>query len=70
MKALIIDDHPVFVSALETILKGLRRGIGADTANSAEQALSRIEYYPNYQFILLDLSMPGLDGFTFLRALE
>jgi two-component system nitrate/nitrite response regulator NarL len=70
MKALVIDDHPVFITALETLLKGMRRGIGIDTATSAEEALRHIEYHPNYQFILLDLNMPGLDGFAFMRALQ
>ena len=70
MKALIIDDHPVFVAALETLLKGMHRNMGIDTATSAEAALRHIEYHPDYQFILLDLTMPGLDGFAFLRALQ
>jgi len=70
MKALIIDDHPVFITALGSLLKQMRRGIGIDTATSAEEALRHIEYQPDYQFIMLDLSMPGLDGFAFLRALE
>lgn len=70
MKALVIDDHPVFITALESLLKGMRRGIGIDTATSAEEALRHIEYHTDYQFILLDLTMPGLDGFAFLRALE
>ena len=70
MKALVIDDHPVFVAALETLLKNMHRDIGIDTATSAEAALRHIEYHPDYQFILLDLTMPGLDGFAFMRALE
>lgn len=70
MKALVIDDHPVFITALETLLKRMRNDIGIDTATSAEDALRHIEYHPDYQFILLDLSMPGLDGFSFLRALQ
>jgi len=70
MKALVIDDHPAFITALETLLKRMRRGMGVDTATSAEAALRRIEYHSDYQFILLDLTMPGLDGFAFLRALE
>lgn len=70
MKALVIDDHPVFITALATLLKRIRRGIGIDTATSAEEALRHIEYHQDYQFILLDLFMPGLDGFAFLRALE
>ena len=70
MKALVIDDHPAFVAALETLLKSMHQNIGIDTATSAEAALRHIEYHPDYQFILLDLTMPGLDGFAFLRALE
>ena len=70
MKALVIDDHPAFVAALETLLKNMHQSIDIDTATSAEAALRHIEYHPDYQFILLDLTMPGLDGFAFLRALE
>jgi len=70
MKALVIDDHPAFVAALETLLKNMYQSIGIDTATSAEAALRHIEYHPDYQFILLDLTMPGLDGFAFMRALE
>jgi two-component system nitrate/nitrite response regulator NarL len=70
MKALVIDDHPAFVTALETLLKDMHLGIGVDSATSAEAALRHIDYHPDYQFILLDLTMPGLDGFAFMRALE
>ena len=70
MKALIIDDHPAFIAALETLLRRLHRNMDIDTATSAEEASRHIEYHPDYQFILLDLSMPGLDGFAFLRALQ
>ena len=70
MKALVIDDHPVFISAIKTLLKRMHSDMGIDTATSAEKALHHIEYYLDYQFILLDLNMPGLDGFSFLRVLE
>lgn len=70
MKALVIDDHPAFITALESLLKQMHREIGIDTATSADAALRHIEYHPDYQFILLDLTMPGLDGFSLLRALQ
>ncbi len=69
-RVLVIDDHPVFIAALETILKRIRRDMPIDSATSAEAALQQIEYYSDYQFILLDLNMPGLDGFALLRILE
>jgi two-component system nitrate/nitrite response regulator NarL len=70
LKALVIDDHPAFITALESLLKRMHREIGIDTATSADAALRQIEYHPDYQFILLDLTMPGLDGFSLLRALQ
>ncbi len=70
MKALIIDDHPVFISALESLLQRMHQSIHIDTATSADLALHQIEFQQDYQLILLDLSMPGLDGFSFLRALQ
>ena len=67
---MVIDDHPAFATALEMLLKNMHQDIGIDTAISTEAALRHIEYHPDYQFILLDLTMPGLDGFAFMRALE
>lgn len=70
MKVLVIDDHPVFVDALTAILKKMRRGMAVDTAGSVNEALTQLEMHPDYQFILLDLALPGLDGFALLRVLE
>ncbi|MEE4379819.1 MAG: response regulator transcription factor [Candidatus Competibacteraceae bacterium] len=69
MKVLIIDDHPVFASAMESVLQSMECGIVADTASTVDAALERIETVPDLQFILLDLSFPGLDGFSLLRVL-
>lgn len=70
MKSLIIEDHPVFATALKSILQELVPNITIDTAISAEDALLRLETSPNYEMITLDLHLPGLDGFGFLRALK
>jgi DNA-binding NarL/FixJ family response regulator len=70
MNALVIDDHPVFVSALVGILEGMPQRIQAQSAHSIEEALSKIEANPDLSFILLDLGLPGLDGLSFLRILE
>jgi DNA-binding NarL/FixJ family response regulator len=70
MKALIIDDHPVIVSALIGILQGLPQRIAAQSAHCINEALTRIDANPDISFILLDLGLPGLDGLSFLRILE
>jgi len=70
MKVLLVDDHPAFIAAMESLVKGMHQDTDIHKATSAEAALRQIEYHPDYQFILLDLSMPGLDGLAFLRALQ
>jgi len=70
MKVLVVDDHPAFISAMESLIKGMHLGVDIHTATSAEAALRQIDYHPYYQFILLDLSMTGLDGLAFLRAIQ
>lgn len=70
MKALVIDDHPVFVTALEALVKQLKPGLQVDTASTAEAALAQLDWFSGYRFMLLDLYMPGLDGFTLLRILD
>jgi len=69
MNVLIIDDHPVVASALAGVLQAMGRGIVVDTASTVDAALGRIETAPDLDFILLDLSFPGLDGFSLLRVL-
>ncbi|NEX22082.1 response regulator transcription factor [Thiorhodococcus mannitoliphagus] len=70
MQALVIDDHPVFVSALIGILRGMPQGIEPRSAHSIDEALAHLEADPQIGFILLDLGLPGLDGLSFLRVIE
>lgn len=70
MKVLVVDDHPAFTTAMELLVKGMRQDAKVHKVTSAEAALRQIEYHPDYQFILLDLTMTGLDGFAFLRAIQ
>ncbi len=70
MNVLIIDDHPIFVSALETLLKRIHANMRTDTACSVAEAIGRLDGSADYQLVLLDLHMPGLDGFAFMQILE
>jgi CheY-like chemotaxis protein len=58
---LIIDDEKLLKLSLEKILKS--NGINAVFACSGEAAISLIESLNNLKLILLDLVMPGLNGF-------
>ncbi len=68
LRLLIVDDHAVVREGLEAML-GSAPGIGqiATAANGSEAVQVCTEFQP--QVILLDLRMPGADGFGALDSL-
>ena len=70
MKVLLIDDHPLILSALQSVIEGL----GSDTtvvgANSARAARDTLEADPDFDLVLLDLHLGDSDGFDLLAELR
>jgi EAL domain-containing protein (putative c-di-GMP-specific phosphodiesterase class I) len=66
---LVVDDDPVFAAIMEQFL--IRHGAGkVATAGDGETALELIASRPaEFGCIILDLSMPRLDGIRFLRRI-
>lgn len=66
MKVLLIDDHPLILSALQTVIEGLGEDvevIGADSAAAARQTLKQHE---DFDLVLLDLQLGDASGFDVL----
>jgi signal transduction histidine kinase len=63
---LIVDDIPANVIALKKTLE--LHNLEADTAESGEEALRKI-LKRNYSLIILDVQMPGMDGFEVAETL-
>jgi len=62
---LVIDDSLTTRMLEQSILESA--GYRVDTANSAEEGLEKARRTP-YQLFLVDVEMPGMDGFTFVET--
>ena len=65
-KVLIVDDSPVQAAQLKSILDDDYNITIVQTAEDGLKAVSA----DNFSLILLDVVMPGMDGFTLLKKLQ
>ena len=63
---LIVDDRPENLFSLKSLLE--LHGFKIDTALSGEEALKKILNH-SYSLIILDVQMPGMDGFEVADAI-
>ena len=67
-KCLIVDDKEVNVVLLEQMLRGA--GYAHVTSTRDPQAVCALHRDNHYDLILLDLQMPGMDGFEVMEGLK
>jgi DNA-binding NtrC family response regulator len=66
-KVLLVDDEEDFLKTLAERLE--TRGLKVTTATSGEDALASVEGQ-EFDLIVLDLAMPGLDGLETLKRIK
>ena len=64
---LIVDDDDSVLNMLYKVIKS--NGIEADTCSNGETALEMVAKQ-NYDLILLDINMQGMDGFEVVETLR
>jgi two-component system, NarL family, invasion response regulator UvrY len=69
MKILIADDHMVVREGLKQILREHKNFDNIEEAKEGNEALDKINK-GDYDFIILDISMPGLSGLDILQILK
>ena len=70
MKVLLVDDHPLILAALQTVIRGLGDDVtvaGVGTDREAREALAR---EADFDLVLLDLQLGETDGFDLLAELR
>ena len=70
MHILIADDHAMLRSGLALVLKNAFDEVEVTEAADLPQALELLRDNPGIDVILLDLKMPGMDGFEGLRKVK
>jgi DNA-binding NarL/FixJ family response regulator len=69
MKVLIADDHSMIRTSIRQLVEGLPDVKEIHEVNDGDEALAKIKTN-GYDFIVLDISLPGISGLEVLKAMK
>ncbi|MEO6362375.1 MAG: response regulator transcription factor, partial [Caldimonas sp.] len=70
MKVLVIDDHPLILAALQTVIQNLGRQVSVVGVGGARAAREALAAAADFDLMLLDLRLGDADGFELLAELR
>jgi len=70
MKVLLIDDHPLILSALQNVIEGIGKNVTVVGVAGARAAREALVADPDFELVLLDLRLGDADGFELLVELR
>jgi DNA-binding NarL/FixJ family response regulator len=70
MKLLVADDHTLFCDILKSYFESLRRDADVDLVHTFDEAYEMLESDSSYDLVILDLCMPGMNGFDGLKKVR
>ena len=70
MNILVADDHQLFLDGIRHILKKLDTVVDITETTDAAQAIEILESGQSFELVLVDLSMPGMDGMSILQRMQ
>jgi CheY-like chemotaxis protein len=68
MKVMVVDDDSRNVFAIAALLKRLR--VEVVSAESGEEGIALLKESPDVNLVLMDIMMPGMDGYATMRAMR
>jgi DNA-binding NarL/FixJ family response regulator len=66
MNVLLVDDHPLILSALQTVIQGLGDHVRVVGVGSARAARETLQANQDFDLVLLDLQLGDANGFDLL----
>jgi DNA-binding NarL/FixJ family response regulator len=69
MKILNLDDHPIFSQGLKASLVAHSPDFDVTSAYNSREALACLQQDIDFDLLILDLSMPDMDGIAFMKSL-
>ena len=69
-RIIIVDDHPLFRGALAQALVSSLKGVQIQEAGSLDELTEKLTISSDVDLVLLDLSMPGVQGLSGLLFLQ
>jgi len=70
MKVLLIDDHPLILTALQNVIQGMGSGVSVVGVAGARAAREALAADGSFDLVLLDLRLGDADGFDVLVELR
>jgi DNA-binding NarL/FixJ family response regulator len=70
MKVLLVDDHPLILSALKAMIENLVPGVVVNAVSCAREARFTLQVQPDHDLMLLDLQLGDANGFDLLTEVR
>ena len=70
MNVLLVDDHPLILTALKAIVEGISPDIRTHCVTSGAEARAALQRQPGFDIVLLDIGLDDCDGFDLLVELH
>ncbi|MCJ0825529.1 HAMP domain-containing protein [Luteimonas sp. 50] len=67
-RVLVVDDDVRNIFALSSVLE--RHGMAVVTAGNGQEAIEKVADDPGIDLVLMDIMMPGMDGYDTMRAIR
>jgi len=70
MKVLLVDDHPLILSALQAVIQGLGDDVSVFGVATADEARAALQRDAGFDLALMDLGLGDEDGFQLLAEVR